>query len=59
MTKALKESDDINEPGCDLARIHVKYIDKKWRNVVLFNFPLMTLPETRNLVFGIQSKSMY
>ena len=25
MTKALKKSDDINEPGCDLARIHVKY----------------------------------
>ena len=25
MTQALKKSDDINEPGCDLTRIHVKY----------------------------------
>ena len=33
MTKALKKSDGINEPGCDLARIHVNFDRLKRKEV--------------------------
>ena len=42
LTKALKKSDDINEPGCDLARIHVKnYKEVDYSSEILFITPLI------------------